>query len=113
VRNLKGIRGYVSHGSLGSGTGDEIRARHAFCLHVTGLKLLDDIVDADQDIDPRELVVGHVFCDDALQRNPCCRSRCVLLADFDDKWLPILRHVFDEPETEIYAPSNNGRRSQV
>jgi hypothetical protein len=73
----------------------------AFCLHVTGLKLLDDIVDADQDIDPRELVVGHVFCDDALQRIHAAAPDAVLLADFDDKWLPILRHVFDEPETEI------------
>ncbi len=73
----------------------------AFCMHATGLKLLDDLIDADQDQLPRDLLVGHIFCDEAVRRLHAICPRALLIENFTNGWLPIWKYVLAEPDVEV------------
>jgi hypothetical protein len=78
----------------------------AFCMHAVGLKLLDDLIDADQDQAPRDLLVGHIFCDEAVRRLHAICPRVLLIEEFADGWLPIWRYVLAEPDVEVLDLQN-------
>lgn len=73
----------------------------AFCQHSCGLKLIDDLIDGDQDLSPRDLVSGHVFCEDAGARYSALVPGHRISEDWRGTWMPIYGYVFQEPDQVI------------
>jgi hypothetical protein len=75
----------------------------ASCLHCLGLKLLDDIIDADTPYDNRELIVGTEFCTKAYVMMNEVGVLPAFFQDYRQVWMPQLRHVTKEPTTPIHT----------
>ena len=73
----------------------------AFCIHSCGLKLIDDLIDADQDLSPSDLVAGHVLCEVASATYSRELPGHRLAHDWERTWMPIYEYVFQEPGNVI------------
>ncbi|MCA3449712.1 MAG: hypothetical protein INF92_04960 [Rhodobacter sp.] len=76
------------------------RAHHAtcHCLHAVGIKLLDDVIDQDQEVSNADLALGHVLIQHALARLPADAAEL----DFALRaWRPIWAHIVREPQTAL------------
>lgn len=73
----------------------------AFCIHSCGLKLIDDLIDGDQDLSPADLVAGHVFCETASDIYSRELPGHRLSHGWSDTWMPIYEYVFQEPDNVI------------
>ncbi|WP_147127642.1 class 1 isoprenoid biosynthesis enzyme [Shimia ponticola] len=74
-----------------------IRVGSNFCIHMIGLKFLDDIIDDDAPVQSRELVFGSAICDFATQELLTVSPLSNPLADFEKQWIPIWKTVLAEP----------------
>lgn len=76
------------------------RTHHAIghCLHAVGTKLLDDVIDQDQEVANADLALGHVLIQHALARLPADAG---VLGFTLQAWQPIWAYVVREPQTVI------------
>lgn len=77
------------------------RAGTAFCVHAAGMKLMDDIIDGDQNVRPRDLILGHVFCEDAVEAFNSINPEIPLVSDFHGRWMPIWNCALSEADNSI------------
>jgi len=73
----------------------------ASCLHCLGIKILDDIIDADTPYANRELMVGTELCGRAYEMMASHDVLQKFFLDYSDRWMPLWRHVTKEPVTDI------------
>jgi hypothetical protein len=85
----------------------------ANCLHLLGLKLLDDIIDADTTLDNSELIVGTEFCTKAYLMMADAGVLPAFFQDYRQVWMPHLRHVTKEPATPIHTLDAWERSTQL
>jgi hypothetical protein len=72
----------------------------AISLHAIGLKLLDDLVDADSDLPVSDLGTGHVLTCAATSRFHEATGGKLLVGNLA-AWMPVYRHVIHEPLTHV------------
>ncbi|MEM5585926.1 hypothetical protein WNZ15_25955 [Roseibium sp. AS2] len=88
---------YFSSAWIGN---EKERAHHGicYCLHAVGVKLLDDVIDEDQDVPNADLALGHVLIQHALARLPMDdgAGQFALQA-----WQKIWSYVVQEPRITI------------
>lgn len=72
-------------------------AGSAFAMHSLGMKLLDDIIDADTQFSPSDLLVGYQFCNQACTELASIGAIDEFLSIYNEFWPDIWRHVKKEP----------------
>jgi hypothetical protein len=82
---------------------DRRRLGAAVCAHAVGVKLLDDLVDRDSPVEPRDLVLGVTLlqrCTTTLARYPDAAAALAALdLDFQQIWRQVVRDTRVRPTT--------------
>lgn len=99
VREMKGYP-RVPYFSSAWISNDKERAHQgiSYCLHAVGVKLLDDVIDEDQDVPNADLALGHVLIQHALARIPMDDDSVKFVLQ---SWQKIWSYVVQEPRITI------------